>query len=48
MKFDSEFGGFGTSPKFPSPHNLIFLTRYSKIYKDPNALKMVERLHSTI
>ncbi len=42
MKFDSEFGGFGTSPKFPSPHNLIFLIRYSKIYKDPNALKMVE------
>ena len=42
MKFDSEFGGFGASPKFPSPHNLIFLIRYSKIYKDPNALKMVE------
>ena len=41
-RFDSDYGGFGKSPKFPSPHNLIFLLRYSKIYNDPNALKMVE------
>ncbi len=41
-RFDSDYGGFGKSPKFPSPHNLIFLLRYSKTYKDPNALKMVE------
>lgn len=25
--FDPDFGGFGTSPKFPSPHNLMFLLR---------------------
>ena len=41
-KFDSDFGGFGRAPKFPSPHNLILLLRYSKIYNDQNALKMVE------
>ncbi|HWP80738.1 MAG TPA: thioredoxin domain-containing protein [Candidatus Acidoferrum sp.] len=23
--FDAEYGGFGTAPKFPSPHNLMFL-----------------------
>ena len=41
-RFDSDYGGFGKSPKFPSPHNLILLLRYSKIYNDTNALKMVE------
>ena len=41
-RFDSDFGGFGRAPKFPSPHNLILLLRYSKIYNDQNALKMVE------
>tara|TARA_Y100001934_G_scaffold276916_1_gene374501 strand:+ start:50 stop:2140 length:2091 start_codon:yes stop_codon:yes gene_type:complete len=40
--FDPDYGGFGRAPKFPSPHNLIFLLRYSKLYDDPNALKMVE------
>jgi uncharacterized protein YyaL (SSP411 family) len=25
--FDREYGGFGSSPKFPSPHNLMFLLR---------------------
>ena len=28
-RFDSEYGGFGSAPKFPSPHNLSFLLRYS-------------------
>ena len=41
-RFDPDYGGFGRAPKFPSPHNLILLTRYSKIYDDPTALKMVE------
>lgn len=27
--FDSEWGGFGPPPKFPTPHNLIFLLRYA-------------------
>ena len=39
-KFDNEFGGFGDSPKFPSPHNLIFLLRYYKTYGDINAKNM--------
>jgi len=41
-RYDPDFGGFGRSPKFPSPHNLIFLLRYSKIYNDTTALRMVE------
>jgi uncharacterized protein YyaL (SSP411 family) len=28
-RFDKTYGGFGEAPKFPSPHNLIFLMRYS-------------------
>ncbi|UCC33846.1 MAG: thioredoxin domain-containing protein, partial [Candidatus Bathyarchaeota archaeon] len=28
--FDQNNAGFGTSPKFPSPHNLLFLLRYWK------------------
>lgn len=30
--FDSEYGGFGTAPKFPTPHNLIFLMLYAQIH----------------
>ncbi|MBO6525319.1 MAG: thioredoxin domain-containing protein [Balneolaceae bacterium] len=30
MRFDDEFGGFGSAPKFPSPHNLMFLLRHWK------------------
>jgi uncharacterized protein YyaL (SSP411 family) len=41
-RYDSEFGGFGSSPKFPTPHNLIFLLRYWKRYNDSAALEMVE------
>ena len=40
--FDDECGGFGGRPKFPSPHNLIFLLRYWQRYKEPQALEMVE------
>jgi hypothetical protein len=28
--FDPEWGGFGRAPKFPIPHNLMFLLRYWK------------------
>ena len=27
--FDAEYGGFGTAPKFPAPHQLLFLLRYA-------------------
>ncbi len=41
--FDSTYGGFGDAPKFPTPHNLLFLMLYAKENNNPNALKMVEK-----
>lgn len=41
--FDSKFGGFGNAPKFPSPHNLGFLLRYSLEEPQSQALNMVEK-----
>lgn len=41
--FDSKYGGFGSSPKFPTPHNLLFLLRYWYQEKEPYALEMVEK-----
>ncbi|MFT5875757.1 MAG: hypothetical protein ACI8WT_004754 [Clostridium sp.] len=41
--FDENYGGFGRSPKFPTPHNLQFLLRYWKNYNEPKALEMVEK-----
>jgi uncharacterized protein YyaL (SSP411 family) len=29
-QFDEEFGGFGAAPKFPMPHQLLFLLRYAE------------------
>lgn len=40
--FDSEYGGFGTAPKFPSPHDLIFLTQYAAYTGDSAARAMVD------
>ncbi|MFX1509159.1 MAG: thioredoxin domain-containing protein [Promethearchaeota archaeon] len=42
-RFDEEHGGFGFRPKFPSPHNLLFLLRYWKRTKSGKALRMVEK-----
>ena len=42
-RFDNLFGGFGSAPKFPTPHNLLFLLRYWKRRKDNRALEMVEK-----
>jgi uncharacterized protein YyaL (SSP411 family) len=41
--FDQRNAGFGTSPKFPSPHNLLFLLRYWKRTGRQQALEMVEK-----
>ena len=41
--FDSTHGGFGDAPKFPTPHNLIFLMLYAKQNDNSNALKMAEK-----
>ena len=42
-QFDDVNGGFGNRPKFPTPHNLIFLLRYWKRTGDEKALEMVEK-----
>ena len=42
QRFDDKHGGFGRAPKFPSPHNLMFLLRFWKKTNDDWALKMVE------
>lgn len=34
QSFDSRYGGFGTAPKFPTPHNLLFLLLYSATEAD--------------
>lgn len=39
-QFDAKWGGFGKAPKFPTPHNLLFLMEYSVLEKDLEALKM--------
>lgn len=40
--FDHEYGGFGNAPKFPAPHNLIFLLAYYERSGDRDALEMAE------
>jgi uncharacterized protein YyaL (SSP411 family) len=42
-RFDRTNGGFGNQPKFPSPHNFLFLLRYWKRKNEPEALLMVEK-----
>jgi uncharacterized protein len=42
-RFDAEYGGFGIAPKFPTPHNLLFLLRYGKRSGNQKALEMVEK-----
>lgn len=39
-RFDHKWGGFGSAPKFPTPHNLQFLLRYAHVMQEPDALKM--------
>ncbi|MEN6389269.1 MAG: thioredoxin domain-containing protein [Syntrophomonas sp.] len=41
--FDPDYGGFSRAPKFPSPHQLLFLLRYHHHYKEEKALEMVEK-----
>jgi len=40
--YDRKNGGFGRAPKFPSPHNLLFLLEYYQRKKDAQCLQMVE------
>ncbi len=41
-RYDADLGGFGTAPKFPTAHNLLFLLRYWKRSGNSEALQMVE------
>lgn len=41
-RFDHNWGGFGGAPKFPTPHNLLFLLRYADVTQESNAMKMAE------
>ena len=42
-RFDDKHGGFGEAPKFPTPHNLLFLLRHWKRTGNPSSLEMVEK-----
>ncbi len=39
--YDVKYGGFGQAPKFPTPHQLLFLLRYWKWNGEKKALEMV-------
>ena len=38
--YDSEWGGFGRTPKFPSIPQIVFLFRFSAVYKNEEATRM--------
>lgn len=38
--FDHKWGGFGSAPKFPTPHNLLFLMRYFYVTHEKSAMTM--------
>ncbi|MFV0498397.1 MAG: thioredoxin domain-containing protein [Candidatus Fimivivens sp.] len=38
--YDAHWGGFGSAPKFPTAHNLLFLLRYSAVLGDTSAKEM--------
>ena len=40
QSFDQEWGGFGSPPKFPTPHNLIFLLRHARLTDDRDMQKV--------
>ena len=42
LSFDPQWGGFGGAPKFPTPHNLMFLMRYSKLSGNRKFMEMAE------
>ncbi len=46
--FDSQWGGFGHAPKFPTPHHLTFLLRYHRRHPESTALSMVEKTLSSM
>lgn len=43
QRFDPFYGGFGTAPKFPTPHTLSFLLRHWKRTHNAMTLEIVEK-----
>lgn len=43
QSFDKKYGGFGQAPKFPTPHNMLFLMRYWKQSGNDTALAMTRQ-----
>jgi uncharacterized protein YyaL (SSP411 family) len=41
--FDRQNGGFSQAPKFPSPHNLLFLLHCYEFHQDETALSLTEK-----
>lgn len=42
LSFDAKNGGFGSAPKFPMPHNLLFLMLYSHLTKETEPFSLVK------
>ena len=42
-RYDPVHGGFGQRPKFPTPHNLLFLLRYGQRTGNQKAIDMVNK-----
>ena len=42
-RYDPSYGGFGQRPKFPTPHNLLFLLRYGQRTGNQKAVDMVTK-----
>lgn len=43
QSYDSKYGGFGRAPKFPAPHNLLFLLSYHQRFHHKSCLYMAEQ-----
>ena len=47
-QFDDAYGGFGNAPKFPMPHQSVFLLRHWQRTGAPDALRMAEKTLSAM
>ena len=47
-RFDENNGGFGSHPKFPSPHNFLFLLRYYQKTKNIRSLDIITKTLQSI
>ena len=47
-QFDDADGGFGNAPKFPMPHQIVFLLRHWQRTGAPDALRMADRTLSAM